>query len=769
MKKKCSNCGRKQRKLCDFKHRLQLDIKLEIKEKGRCSTWVPENSSCLNCKRLKECILKGRSVTEEKVCSLYRLKKKQVPTNIEQVVDKVLLEKRDEATDKGGKSKDVFSPVNLVEGIIQSNFDPGVFDLIDERDIPKADNEIKFIMDPDFMGIDLYARQMVAALNFFSAYCPYCSDTRFINKKVKVGTKVDEIMDRTMLYKNGVCPRCKKDKYQAVRAGDLKFYNQLIGVAGQRSGKSALTAILSATIAHKYLSLSNPTTYFGLLPNTTFHGTFVSLSYQQAFDLLWDPFIKVILGSPWFKMYISFLESEGERIGRELVKVRDSFIIFQNKGLTFYPSGPDKRKLRGKTRILSSIDEIGWFFAKAQDAVKLDPDEIYEALDNSLMTVKSKARKLLPIQPDTPTAYGIYISSPSSQTDKSMRLLNTSKTSDSIYGFHYPTWRFNPNISKRDLADKFAENPVKAERDFGANPPHALDPFITGASGIIPTFSKKRNVLKISKYKVVKDSLGGKLLSPIVDFKASHTYPSVLSIDAGYNNNSFACTLLHPVWDEDFETITNIRCSGVVEIIPKPYALSFPHIYENVIVPILEEFNVKMVLVDRWQSINLRQQIYKEHDIEAIQYSVKYKDFEEVRTRILSNEYMFPKLEHEIDTLLNIQRGVDELVERSPVTHLFLQLLMSRDTGRTVTKGDDITDDILRALTLGTHALLNEDYEDLFKEGGDETGKYYKNLTDIAKLVTATNAQGSSGGDSSGTSQSIGVFMGGSNGMGLGG
>lgn len=712
-----------------------------------CLTWVPKTATCRYCKHLRACLLEGTSIA--KVCK--RFKRNPTPPDSVDEVRAELSLHQDE--------QELFSPVALVEKILKSDFDYRHLDVIDDGDIPKAPNSVEFITNHDFMGLDLFPRQLVTVIDFFGDACPWCSNLKWIKNKVKVDTPVTEILDRVELFHHGVCPKCKRTRYQAYKEEKLRPYNQLIGVAGQRSGKSALTAIMSAAITHKYLKLNAPQETFGLLLNSTFHGTFVSLNYGQAHDNLWQPYYELLTSTKWFRDYFEFLDTLSQKSSRELFKLRDTFVIWSHKSLTVYPSGPDKRKLRGRTRFLSSVDEIAWFFGggdvgdarSSQAGIKYNPDEVYKALNNSLITLLSASKRAISRNPDLPTAYGIYISSPRSRTDKSMRMLSQSRGSNSIYGFHFATWEFNPNIQKEDLSEEYRTDPIGAERDFGANPPHSSAPFISSTSAVSELFTKRKNYFEPPIYKVVEDSLGNKLLSPRLKIKRVHSHPSILSIDCGHTNNSFACTLLHKEDEEIF------RLSGVIELIPDHYPLSFPDIYEYVISPIIENFDVRMVTFDRWQSISLSQQIFKDFDIDALRYSLTYQDFENCREDILSGNFKFPRLEHPLDSLLSPEIDVSSLIDRAPVSHFFLQLLMVKDTGRTVTKGDEVTDDIFRSFVVGHAVMTHEDHADLFEVRGSDLPTR-QNISDMVVVVGASSIRPGS----SPVSSSLGSIAGGS-------
>lgn len=1201
-----------------------------------CSQWLYKKANCRRCLYLIECAQLGKYVGEDHCCLNFK-RNKNPPDKIQDAFEEegnkdelfddgpptVQINPRKEKTRERKlefsdeeQDDDFFSPVQLIEDVISTNYDPASFAQVDESDIPFAVNPLQFVLSEKFLNINLFPKQLIYVADFFNCYCPYCSDVKWLANEVEVDTRTDDILDKMTLYRKGYCRKCGSNKFQAQQEGLLKPYSQLIGVAGQRSGKSVLTAILSATILHMYLRYPNPIDFLGLI-NTTLHGTFVGLNFHSAKDNLWEPFNNILETSPWYQMYHDFLKRESNDIGRELFKHRETFLVYNHKHLTLYPSGPDKRKLRGRTRFMcclvgnslvntgnglkridsdltgntvhvnnelhpvskewflgkentikitmdkgysieatkehkiltfnsnlelkwvkaenideetyvvmnmggnfpskldinyiddydtpsykkilhnmkrlkrftavqavqgvknpkgiysithnlikkgmlikkegkerpggtgrcltyettdsfdvdcldtkhhniifpkkmtkelgyllgylvsegnyagisteitfsntnknivdhfihcfesvfgilpnignsyklpsgkeywqirtsnrriklfleylglkptnsdkkeipwsilqspknviicflralyegdgsyseykidytsysqkllkqlqilllrfyvvtdrsknclttaskydksmfmqniggvnkhkkvsshwndvyakhyrvpyikynwarsrnsggyiyvkselnkifdnyplnrlynemderfaqgieniidsgmfflkvknikeqerekkvydiqvdssqhsyvangiivhNSIDEIGWFIG-SEGSARYDPDEVYAALDNSLITVLTAAKKQRTIDLDVPLAYGLYISSPRSKTDKSMRMWKQSLGSNVIYGYRGATWDINPNITKDDLIEKYREDPVGAERDFGANPPFSAKPYIPSAASIVPLFSKKGNVIKLKDYNTVRDSLGGTLMYPKISFKTKHTFPSILAIDAGYNNNSFAFILMHYMNNE------KVGVSGVLEIIPNPYPLSFPQIYENVIKAITQEFDVRVVAFDRWQSLDLSQRIFQDLGIESFSYSVKMDDFQNLRTRLYSSNIVFPKLDNELDDLLSLNEDVEELVDRKPTSHLFLQLLMSQDNGNTVTKGDDVTDDLLRALCLGHSILTSEDHKQKFKGEGRDHKQFGLDSIAVSQMLSSYNPNNS--------------------------
>lgn len=686
------------------------------------------------------------------------LKKKPIPKK--SLYENDLLEEYPE-------KRNLWSPADIIDDIVSSEFDPRLFELVNDKDIPRPNNAIEFLTGPNFLSIDLFPRQWQIALEYFNAYCPYCSDTNFVRNKIVVDTPVEEIQDRVVLYNNAVCPKCGRNRYDAVNDGMHKPYEHFVGCVGQRAGKSKTAGMFSATILQQYLSLPNPVGFYRL-GNDILKGTFVGIRFQDAVDNLWRPFESIVRASPWFKVYHDFLDAEGIRLGEELYKIRDSFIVYTYKSIACEAAGPDKRKLRGRTRFIASIDEIGWFSGK-EGNLTLDADEVYTALDNSLLTVRSAFSKVFPANPHAPTAHGIWISSPSSKLDKIMRLYKQSVNSDNMYGIKCPTWEFNPNITKAALRNKYAENPVNAERDFGANPPFSDAPFIRSPADLIDLISKRSNVLHVERYRVTKDSLGVNLRYPAIATKP-HEIPCCLAVDAGYNNNSFALSLCHWLMKEEetedengntvLEKVRKPAVSGLLEIQPaNGMPLSFPKIYENVILRIIEEFNVKLVAFDRWQSIDLRQRVFADTGVDAVQYSVNMADFDTVRGYIYSGDLILPKLDGSIEDIVSLEKDIATLTTGNPVTAFILQCLLSKDTGRIITKGEEISDDILRSSVLGLTLLDHPDFEDLFLTDATDLGNF-TGLAGIGIGNTMGTLSASSGGVNScsglGCSLSIG-------------
>jgi intein/homing endonuclease len=548
--------------------------------------------------------------------------------------------------------------------------------------------------------------------------CPHCSDTEWMdpeNHEPQEG--ISGILDHVVMLEDGICPECGSRRSDMIKSGELNYYNELAVNAGQRSGKSIVTAMASTYITHRILKMQKPAEVFNIGKGTILHGTFVALTQGQAKDTLWEPYYGYLLESPWFKKYHDLLRHYEKVYRQEIFKLRDTFVLYRHRNLYVYPAGPDKRVLRGRTRIFGAIDEIGWFDNnKNSDKVKINAEEVYVALVRSLATLRSQEDRLNNIGYDKAiTAYMLNISSPSSIRDKICELVRQSINSVKTLGVHLPTWKMNPNIPRNSsfLLEEERKDPITFMRDYGAEPPLSANAFINNRTLVAEACNKEyRNLVK---YQLKIQQIGKeKYRYAEIDKIKPSTKPSIMAIDAGHTNNSFAVT----VGTLDENGVPRTDC--VVEILPLPgIPLSYPLIYEEVMKPLIEARNVKILLADRWNSIKILQDTemeYADRELQQRQYSLKYSDMWSLKTAFEQFLFRIPGLGKNSDKI--VEEVLKETLEEyphcfahRPVEHLVLQILSVQDTGKQVIKGEgDLTDDIWRSLALLYWGLSQEEY-----------------------------------------------------------
>jgi hypothetical protein len=271
----------------------------------------------------------------------------------------------------------------------------------------------------------------------------------------------------------------------------------------------------------------------------------------------------------------------------------------------------------------------------------------------------------------------INISSPSDETDKMCRLVNENRTSTSTLAMQMATWNISPLFSKdnEEIAEAFRKNPIDAERDYGAVPPMNSKSFIDmtiAARG----FTGHNRASVVAEEKTINETR--KRAGRIVTSTPMNPMPaSVMSIDAGHTNNSFAITIqtVHQTKVMDIEQL-KIIVPVAIEIQARMNVyLHYSQIYKEIMKPLIRDFNVRYLFADRWNSIALldtAEEDFKSVGLIAKQHSVKYPDFQLTRSYLEEGKLILPKIEMPLDQIRNID-SYPSYFEGKPAAHLLFQ------------------------------------------------------------------------------------------------
>lgn len=605
----------------------------------------------------------------------------------------------------------LFSPYSILENLKKNNLDPSIFDTIDERDFPKAPNFLEFAIGPQFLNTLILPRQIQIGSYLFCDFCPRCSKPGYID--TLFDQSVGNIRDNMVFLTHGICPKCKVTRYELNRTKEVIFRNELVGVAGQRSGKTKLVGLLAAYVNHRFLKIPSPIRTYNQTSGDILSGTFSALSLDHSYKNLWQSFKGFMEGSPWFQNYHRFLRGEEKRLGIELLHELKTSVFYGHKHLMWNATGSQDRKMRGETRIFAAIDELGWMISDEQktDLQNMNADAIYTALSNSLTTMRTKFFHVYTENNfDIPPILMANISSPSSVKDKIMRLLKDAKRNDRIYAFHYATWECNPDYTYESLREDQAHiDEVTFNRDFGCEPPLAANPYLSEPKSIdkIATGTAITN-LGVNVY-TEKDFLGDFYQSiKLITHKTDKLVPRLVSFDLGSLKNSLAICVFSLTPD------LKPRLDFAVVVRPDPVRkirANIAKVFEDFTVPLVTSFNIKHAFFDRWQSLDQIERL-KGMGVNAAVHSLTYKEMDSLRGMILSQSIVIPKFGKPMEEI--VKEYTDDIQHTDAYSLLGLQLLTVRDLGHKMSKpllGDD---DVFRAFCLGaikmSDAGIKEEY-----------------------------------------------------------
>jgi hypothetical protein len=589
---------------------------------------------------------------------------------------------------------------------------------LEDQDIPLPKNFFDFYFNKDFESERRpFPKQIEISMNYLTEICYSCSDEKYA-RNIPTDAKIDDIQDRVTFLEHGVCPKCKQTKFDMWNKYDCRKADTLALIAGQRSGKDYEIAFLYPYQDARMLKLRSPAKALNIAPGTVLHSTFTATTFYQARDTTWAPYVENIEKSKWFKMYHSMLDHVGHKKGKKLYDFGKEAIIWNYHGLTSAIKSPDVRNLRGVARRAANITELGWFYTKSKGSVRLDPDEVLNALSRSMLTMRAGYRQCLEQGKfDTPSIMLTVASSPSSIKDKAMRLLKESERNLNIYPAHYNVYQMNPGIKPEDLDGERIADYTAYKRDYLAIPPNAVKAFIPDRRLLLNCIDPSRpNAIK-SKPRIVIAPSGAKLTAADVTFPTKNVdkeSPKILFLDGGSTNNSFAMCLAHIVADEDkngrdqFYTVVD----GLFEVIPeKNKPVDYVHILDEIIIPICEEFNVVMVAADRYAgTIHHLQTIDQELGIDTLRRSIVYHDFVKFKQALLQSTIDLPQIEIKDYNVINElgQKNYPQSFNSKPVAHLLIQSVTVEDLmGKKVDKGDGFTDDLFYSL-VGAFTVCND-------------------------------------------------------------
>jgi hypothetical protein len=181
----------------------------------------------------------------------------------------------------------------------------------------------------------------------------------------------------------------------------------------------------------------------------------------------------------------------------------------------------------------------------------------------------------------------------------------------------------------------------------------------------------------------------------------------ILSIDNGYSNNAFALTLM----SLGKNGLPYINQCLMLKPQEGSFVVNLAHMWDRLIYPLVTKANIKLVLYDRWNSLQNIQTLQNEGR-DARQYSLTPKDFELFRRKLMNQEVSYPFSEYSPKVFVDNGSADVDLVQVSttkPGFALLLQTLTVRQVGHRLVKPLHGDDDVFRTAMLGLKFAYDED------------------------------------------------------------
>ena len=530
------------------------------------------------------------------------------------------------------------------------------------------------------------------------------------------------------------------------------------GFISHNSGKTRMSEMIMTYLNCRFQLLSpSPQQHFGEDMTQQLTSMFTALDLSQSADTLWGNYHIRIETAPWYKKYHSWLDYHGKKAGIEMYRIKDTYHSWAPTLLQDRLKPPFAKSMRGRTGYMMGIDEIG-MFARGENAVRANADEVYQAMSNTLFTIRTDADALNRKRILTPTAPMVCVSSPWELLDKIMRLVRDAPKSPRRVAFHFATWEMNPKIYRDSdqVKAEFIDDEVKALRDWGAIPPLAENPFHTNMNAIDALPARHRPCF-VQSIKTSKTKSGNHFVYAVpTQMTPDKSTPRIITIDSGETNNSFALTMWSVIKaaspivtgadeedayayedeDEDIQVIldtmrelkekepekeatkgmsTYLRNDGTIEVIPfkennvSLHKVHYKKMYDLCIIPIVKAFNIIAVVADRWNMASIFHGLAEE-GIMCHHYTLTWNDFKDFKKKTNDRELLLLPLEKPYEKVFE---DYDEAIKDAPNLHLIVQMKTVRKVGRQVVKPKGGTDDLYRTTVLAHRFAMNDNPKDV--------------------------------------------------------
>lgn len=491
-------------------------------------------------------------------------------------------------------------------------------------------------------------------------------------------------------------------------------YNTLIIIAGMRSSKSSLSAIISLFETHKLLAHVNPQKYYGLLPGQRIYIVNIANARKQSSETIFASVDSIIRTNPWWRTYIAWLKSREKaelniRSGDLFHKTEVSY-EFRNKQVYIVSEQSNSASLAGRTIKLFLSDEISRTDVSEDEvqgkSQKRSAQAIFNTLSRATKTFKSEGLTVVVTSPMYEDDYGMQLLYRCGTLNIGENGKNHIMTLASRFkgeriatylGFHYATYEMNPNITREDLVAERASSTESYRRDYEAIPPSSISPFIEHPFKVDECIVNKEPIAYFDDVEFVEEARDkfGKVLEAktyigkkLISIKPNRMNYYYICCDPGEKYDSFTLCMAHPeeitteAYDRNGKVVPAKRLKTVIDLLlewkpdkERGITVKFEDA-EKVIAILAENLTIKKVTYDQWNSTRSLQTLFSQN-IRGELLKISTPMYEIFRTRIYGRLIELPPNDALIDQIKKLQR-IRQKVDHMPGTHKDLADVVAR-------------------------------------------------------------------------------------------
>jgi len=391
----------------------------------------------------------------------------------------------------------------------------------------------------------------------------------------------------------------------------------LMMLAGRRSGKTTLSALISGYEVFRLFLYENPQEHYLLGPNSEIQIINVAPKKEQAVETIFGRTCELVRNSPWF-------------MSQRLDYVNTS-LRFPEKNIVIQPFGSNSQTGVGRTAKAFLADEVSYFTDTENGRSAKD---VYNELSKSTSSF-------------LPFNEGVNVAISSVRFDGDFLTSRYYQMQESLEGWENtlavwkPTWELNPNLTEEVLKDEKLKDPEEYARQYGAEPGMAVKNFVEEnlMKYIIKNNKGNPNIFDKEGY------FSGELKS------APDALYYIIATDPAAKNDTFGLSVGYVTQDKRLNIIGTTSFSA-----PKGELIDTEKI-RKCIRPILEKLYVKYYIFDIYMHSDLVT-LVQEYGVEAFQHTLTRSDWLRLKddlrddppaTKLADFEQMFIEMEQLVD------------------------------------------------------------------------------------------------------------------------
>jgi hypothetical protein len=438
----------------------------------------------------------------------------------------------------------------------------------------------------------------------------FVRDKKYLGLERDLSEKQLEIAKRvTQIYKpETLCAFMGEEK-------GLEYYknytvNEVVCMLGKGAGKDHTSRISMAYIVYLLHCLNDPIDYFGKAHGVTIDLLNLAVNAQQAKNVFFDPFKKLLLASPFFN-------DKG-------FEPRVSEIQFFDRPIRCFSGHSESEGWEGYEVLLVVLDEIAAFktdfelknVENAQRA-KGSASGIYNMSKVSVISRFPRVGKVVLLS--FPRYKGDFITTRYKQ-------IEDAGGEDGAWAMKAATWEVNPTISREDLEPEFKRNPIEAEARFACNPPDMEDAYFRDPEMV-------REAFRYANSPVNEDGSWAEW------FNGTDGFPRYIHVDLALKHDQAALCMVHLSGMKDVQTMAGIERLPILNV---DYIQTWKAGYHeeipladirNTINLLGKKFPVAMVTFDQYASQEMMQTL-RAWGYNSQQHTVRKTDYDTLLSAI---------------------------------------------------------------------------------------------------------------------------------------